>query len=116
MTSLTRSPIGVVLDDPELRTMLEAAVHETIAVGRARQIPLSHNLYEEVMQGFAALPKGTKASMLEDLERQRPIELPWLSGAVVRIGEEVGVRTPTHRLITTILTPHVSGGAGVTAR
>jgi 2-dehydropantoate 2-reductase len=47
--------------------------------------------------------------MLEDLERGRPLELPWLSGAVVRIGEEVGMETPTHRLIVRLLRPHTHG-------
>jgi 2-dehydropantoate 2-reductase len=47
--------------------------------------------------------------MLEDLERGRRLELPWLSGAVVRIGGEVGVATPIHRFITMVLKPHVNG-------
>ena len=47
--------------------------------------------------------------MLEDLERGRRLELPWLSGAVVRIGRTVGIDTPVHRFITTVLTPHVNG-------
>ena len=47
--------------------------------------------------------------MLEDLERGRPLELPWLSGAVVRIGAEVEVDTPIHRFIATVLKPHVNG-------
>ena len=44
-----------------------------------------------------------------NLERGRPLELQWLSGAVVRIGEELGVLTPTHRFITTVLKPHARG-------
>jgi 2-dehydropantoate 2-reductase len=51
--------------------------------------------------------------MLEDLERGRPLELPWLSGAVVRIGEELDVPTPTHRFLATVLAPHVSGRRSV---
>ena len=47
--------------------------------------------------------------MLEDLERGRRLELPWLSGAVVRLGREVGVETPIHRFIATVLAPHVNG-------
>ena len=47
--------------------------------------------------------------MLEDLERGRRLELPWLSGAVVRLGKEVGVPTPIHQFITAILTPFVNG-------
>src|SRR4030095_1901096 len=47
--------------------------------------------------------------MLEDPERGRRLELPWLSGAVVRLGKEVGVMAPTHQFITTVLTPFVNG-------
>ena len=45
--------------------------------------------------------------MLEDLERGKPLELPWLSGAVVRLGARRGVPTPTHALIETLLRPFV---------
>jgi 2-dehydropantoate 2-reductase len=109
MTSVTRSPIGVVYGDPELFAMMEAALRESIAVARAKKIPLSSGLYDEVIGSLRSLPPHAKASMLEDLERGRPIELPWLSGAMVRIGQEVGVDTPTHRLITTLLRPHIAG-------
>jgi 2-dehydropantoate 2-reductase len=50
--------------------------------------------------------------MLEDLERGKPLELPWLSGTVVRLGNELGVPTPTHAFIATALKPHTKGGAG----
>ena len=56
-----------------------------------------------------SFPATSKSSMLEDLERGRRLELPWLSGAVVRIGREVGVPTPIHQFITTVLTPFVNG-------
>ncbi|WP_458440244.1 ketopantoate reductase C-terminal domain-containing protein, partial [Pseudomonas aeruginosa] len=46
-----------------------------------------------------------KSSMLHDLERGARLELPWLSGAVVRLGAEKGVPTPTHTLISALLTP-----------
>ena len=61
------------------------------------------------MAALAGLPPHARSSMLEDLDRGRPLELPWLSGAVVRIGVEVGVDTPTHRLIVSLLKPHEHG-------
>jgi len=64
---------------------------------------------EDVAAAYKALPPQAKASMLEDLERGRRIELPWLSGAVVRLGREVGVQTPIHSFITTVLKPYVNG-------
>ena len=109
MTSIARAPIGRIMSDPQLESMLEAALHESIAVARGKQIPLPGRLFDEVMAGNRALPPQARSSMLEDLERGRPLELPWLSGAVVRIGEEVGVPTPTHRQIVALLGPHVGG-------
>jgi 2-dehydropantoate 2-reductase len=55
------------------------------------------------------IPPESKSSMLEDLQRGRRLELPWLSGAIVRIGQELGVPTPTHGFIVTVLRPHVNG-------
>jgi 2-dehydropantoate 2-reductase len=111
MTAVTRSPIGVVRADPDLRALLETALHESIAVARGKQVPLLASTFTDAMAGFSGLPPHARSSMLEDLERGRRLELPWLSGAVVRIGDEVGVDTPTHRLIVSLLKPHVHGKA-----
>jgi 2-dehydropantoate 2-reductase len=114
MTAVTRCPLGPVVADPDLFAMLQAGLRESIAVARGRQIPLTATVFDEIIAAMGDMPPGTKSSMLEDLERGRRLELPWLSGAVVRIGEEVGVDTPTHRLIVTLLKPHVNGMRGQT--
>jgi 2-dehydropantoate 2-reductase len=114
MTAITRCPIGPIVADPDLMAMTEAALHESISVARARQIPLAHSLFDDVVAAMKALPPNTKSSLLQDLEAGRPLELPWLSGAIVRIGREVGVDTPTHRFITMVLKPHVNGLARTT--
>ena len=80
-----------------------------MAVAHAKGIRVPQTTVADVAAAYSVLPHGTKSSMLEDLERGRRIELPWLSGAVVRIGREVGVETPTHRFITAVLKPHVNG-------
>ena len=109
MTAVTRSPMGVLRSDPELRAMLVAACEETIRVGRARGVALPDRLMGEILQMVDGLPPHAKASMLEDLERGRRLELPWLSGAVVRLGLATGVATPIHAFIATVLKPHVNG-------
>jgi 2-dehydropantoate 2-reductase len=109
MTAVTRSPIGVIVNDPELLEMLKAAARETLAVAHAKGVQVSGTIDEDVAVAYKALPPQAKASMLEDLERGRRIELPWLSGAVVRLGREVGVATPIHAFISTVLKPYVNG-------
>jgi 2-dehydropantoate 2-reductase len=109
MTAVTRLPIGPIREDPDLLAMCHAAGLEAMAVGRAHGVPLATKVFDDMVTGFQQLPPLVKSSMLEDLERGRPLELPWLSGAVVRIADELGVPAPTHRFIATVLRPHVAG-------
>jgi 2-dehydropantoate 2-reductase len=110
MTAVTRSPLGVLRAQPELMAMLERAAWETIAVGRAHGVPLADGVMDEVQAMMRGMPPQAQSSMLSDLERQRPLELPWLSGAVVRLGREKGVPTPIHEFVATVLSPFVKGG------
>ena len=109
MTAVTRCPIGPIVDDPELFAMLKNAVREATAVARAKGVAVPDQVVDDVERSYVGLPRHMKSSLLEDLERGRRLELPWLSGAVVRLGREVGVPTPTHQFIATVLKPHVNG-------
>ena len=109
MTAVTRAPIGPLRDDPDLFAMIQAAYLEGMAVAHKKGVGLPARVLEEIMTMLQTLPPQSKSSMLEDLERGRRLELPWLSGAVVRLGREVGIDTPTHRFIAAVLNPHVNG-------
>jgi 2-dehydropantoate 2-reductase len=112
MTALTRCAVGPIRDDADLLAMWEAAAVEAMAVARAKGIALPSSVFSDMIVNLQGLPPGAKSSMLQDLERGRRLELPWLSGAVVRMGTEAGVETPVHRFITTVLRPHVNGTVG----
>jgi 2-dehydropantoate 2-reductase len=116
LTTVTRSPLGVVCRDPQLFAMLKDAVREAMRVAHAKGIAVPSTAIDDVAAAYTALPPQTKSSMLEDLERGRRLELPWLSGALVRIAREVGVETPIHNFITAVLTPFVGGTPELTAR
>lgn len=109
MTTVTRSSMAVVRDNAELFVMMMAAIDETIAVGRARGIVFPPTLVADTLALIRSFPATSKSSMLEDFERGRRLELPWLSGAVVRLGKAVGVPTPTHQFIAAVLQPFVNG-------
>ncbi len=109
VTSATRSPMGVIRSHPELLELMDAALAEAVAVGRARGIEFPASLVEGTQEMVRTFPAGSKSSMLEDLERGRRLELPWLSGAVARMGKEAGVPTPAHGFIETVLLPFVNG-------
>ena len=110
MTAATRSPLGVLRAQPALFALVEAAVDEAFAVGLAHGVALGPRVRDEVFAMYRSMPPQAKSSMLEDLERGRRLELPWLGGAVVRLGRDAGVPTPVHETIEKLLLPFVPGG------
>ena len=109
MTAVTRSPMGVIRDDPTLLAMMDAALDEAMAVGRARGITFPDDLVAGTQHMVRTFPPESKSSLLVDLEHGRRLELPWLSGAIARMGRELGVPTPVHAFIAAVLGPHQEG-------
>jgi len=93
-TTALRAPIGAVLERD--RGLVERAMAEAVAVGRAVCPRLDPDLYDRSLAALEGMPYEMRSSMQQDLERGGRLELPWLSGAVVRLGEKHGVPTPTH--------------------
>lgn len=109
MTCATRLSIGPIRTDPETRAMLKAALGEVVAIGRAKGVSLPDDQVEQSLTWADNLPPTMVASMLGDLNRGNRLELPWLSGNVVKLGEELGVATPVHKFIYTVLKLHGDG-------
>jgi 2-dehydropantoate 2-reductase len=108
-TGLTRRPAGDILKNPETRRFLRMLIEETIAVARARGIALPEG-FDDRMAWFDRLPPVFKASMLEDLERGRRLELPWLSSRIHGLGKELGITTPANSAVHYGLILHQEGG------
>lgn len=109
ITSATRSGMGVIRQHPLLLRMMDAMIEEAMAVGRSRGIAFPEGLLEGTRQMVQNFPPQSRSSMLDDLERGRRLELPWLSGAVARMGEASGVPTPAHAFVNAILLPYQNG-------
>ncbi|MHC2995454.1 MAG: 2-dehydropantoate 2-reductase [Candidatus Atribacteria bacterium] len=103
--AVTRAPIGVLRTMPEARQMLEQAMHEIFTVALARNIALPENVIGKTMAFVDRLPPDGTASLQRDLVEGKPSELASWNGAVVRLGQEVGVATPLHAFIYHSLLP-----------
>ena len=103
--AVTRAPAGVLRSLPETRQMLEQAMHEVLAVAGAHEIALPRGAIPKAMALIDGLPPGGTASMQRDIVGGRRSELESQNGAVVRLGQEVGVATPLHAFIYHSLLP-----------
>ncbi|MEW5708234.1 MAG: 2-dehydropantoate 2-reductase [Pseudomonadota bacterium] len=113
MTSLTRMPIGPIREDPVTRELLRDVMNEVVAVARVKGIDLPPDTVDQQMRFTDGLPPDMVSSMLGDLRRGNRLEVPWLSGAVVRLGREAGVPTPLNRAIYAALKLHADGAAAL---
>jgi 2-dehydropantoate 2-reductase len=108
-TASMRSSIGPIRANPQTRSFLHDITREVVAVGRALGIGLPEDFAEQRMVFVDTLPPQMTASMQGDLARGNRLELPWLSGAVVDLGGQVGVPTPLNRAVADILALYVNG-------
>jgi 2-dehydropantoate 2-reductase len=109
MTALTRMPLGPLREDPDTRALFTQLAEEVVAVGRAKGVLLGDGTVGAMLTRLDGLPREMVASMLGDLLRGNRLELPWLSGGVVRLGAAAGVPTPAHRFVCTALKLYANG-------
>jgi 2-dehydropantoate 2-reductase len=112
-TASMRSTIGPIRTNPQAFGFLLDVMKEAVAVGRALGVALPGNFAEQRQAFIEALPSQMTASMAGDLARGNRLELPWLSGAVVELGEKAGIPTPLNRAVRDILALYVNGAARV---
>ena len=98
-TTMLRTTLGPVREDPQGRKMLVNVMRETVAVGRAKGIDLAENYADDRLAFADDLPVDMTSSMHHDLEAGNRLEVAWLSGAVVRFGREYGVPTPANQAV-----------------
>ena len=105
-TATIRKPIGPIRGNPRTRAFLLDVMREVVAVGRAHGVALPEDYAEQRLAFADSVSPDMSSSMHHDLERGNPLEVEWLSGGLVTLGERVGVPTPLNRAVRDILALH----------
>ena len=111
-TATIRKPIGPIRENPRTRAFLFDLMKETVAVGRAHGVALPEDYAQQRLAFADTVPADMTSSLHHDLEQGNPLEVEWLSGGVVKLGEEIGVPTPANRAVWDVLTLHAAGKNG----
>jgi 2-dehydropantoate 2-reductase len=108
-TALTRAPIGVIRAVPETWRMYRGIVEELAAVARAEGVGLDDGTVDAIVKAAEGLAPEALSSLYHDLVQGRRLELEALHGHAVRLGQRLGVPTPTVLAVYAALKPHVDG-------
>ena len=97
ISALTGATLARMAADPYVSALVRAIMAE--AEGVAARLGLKLPITIEQRMAGAAKVGEHKTSMLQDLEAGRPIELEAVVGAVLELGERLGVATPNTRAV-----------------
>jgi len=101
VSALTGSTLDRLGTRPDLRAVVRAMMVEGQAVGEAVGAKFAIDVDKRILG--AAEVGSHKTSMLQDLERGRPMEIDALLGAVVELGQLTGVATPACDLVLALV-------------
>lgn len=101
LSALTGATLDVLATQPDLKAVARAMMVEgqTVAEALGVRFPIP---VDKRIAGAAAIG-AHKTSMLQDLERGRPMEIDALVGAVAELGRLTGVATPTIDMVLALV-------------
>lgn len=102
LSALTGETLDVLATQEGLRDIARAMMVEAQSVGEALGARFSIDVDRRI--AGAAAVGAHKTSMLQDLERGRPMEIGALVTAVIELGQVVGVDTPNIQMIHALVT------------
>ena len=97
--AVTRAPAGIVRSLPEIRQMVVHASQEVIAVAQARHVVMADDSLQKSLTILDSLPVTATTSLQRDVMDGRPSEIDAQAGALLRLGQEVGIATPLHTFL-----------------
>jgi len=108
-TTTMRQTIGPIRSNPQTRAFLHDVMREVVAVGRAHGVALPEDYAQVRLQLADDVAPEMTSSMHHDLQRGNRLEVRWLAGGVVELGQAKGIATPLNRAIADILALHADG-------
>lgn len=91
-------PFGAWHNNVHANYIREAIMKEVIAVANAKGIPLSLDMLPKQHQLLLNVAATARTSTLQDIENGRKTEVEMFSGAIIRMGKELGVPTPINEI------------------
>lgn len=105
VSGITGLTIGEIFNKHYADDVSYAALDEAIAVAKAVGVELSSEEAREIL-GKIAGPNGTphnKSSLRVDIENERPTEIDYINGAVVKLARENNIAVPVNETLVTLV-------------
>ena len=75
-------------------------------------LSLPNFLFKRVAQSMLAIDPKARSSMWEDLQNDRPVEVDYITGEIIKLGKKVGVKTPMNLRLLELVKQTQENGEG----
>ena len=107
LASILNVDYGQLLDSEHTKDIMRRVVAEIYMIAQKKELDLDPKTKEEYIKTLfnrlIPLTSSHRASMLQDIEKGKKTEIDSLNGAIVRIGKDAGISTPTNQLISELI-------------
>ena len=110
LSALLQVPNGILAVNASTRDIMCHAADETASVARAQSISLPYESAPDRVLEVAKATAENRSSMAQDIARGMPSEIDFISGAIVRIGQQHRVDTPVNRALLTLIKSQITTG------
>jgi len=101
--AITERTIGEVMGDADLWSIASGCAKEAFAVAKAKGVHLDFENPVDYVRDFGSKIPNARPSMLLDHLAGRASEIDAINGAIPRVGETLGVATPTNDMVCALV-------------
>lgn len=103
ISALTGRKNGQLLNDEDTESLMRQAVTEAVVVAQAQGFQVDEALVWLQVRQIARDTGNNRSSMLQDILRGGRTEIDVINGAVVRVGQQLGIVTPVNESLTRLV-------------
>jgi 2-dehydropantoate 2-reductase len=103
VTTLTRRPLGPLVDDPDTARLMRTLMSEALSVAHAEGARVKPDFIDKSLNHARERLRKNRPSTLQDLERGKRLEYEAISGAVIRAARRHGISVPVTEAIYALL-------------
>lgn len=114
LATILRQENGALVAHPGLQDIIKAIIREGVQVANSQGARLSEERVFTRTLDVIVQTAENRCSMLQDIEKGRRTEIDQINGAIVDIGQKIGVETPANQMIATLIRAIQDGDGPVT--
>lgn len=105
LLAVTRANYGEIRDQQELHQLMTELINEIYTLSQAAGISIQSDFPHRAIEFINSFPANSTSSLTRDVLANKPSEIEYQNGTVVKLGQQYGISTPINRFVYYAILP-----------